>query len=1106
MQTEPTCISLAGDWSDRPFDRARPICSPSSVLASDSASCLVGADRSLADRRSSAECLVDPDESDAMAVDRMSDSLSKSTTRAASPDSGSADDPHDDDEPHDDNDDSVNDDDPLDAEHLVGVGDDSDDSLDSSADLDERVAGLYASSTRGETTPKPGKPLIFSTNWRDGLCKSVRCPHQGEGGCLADITDAVALEMRKGMYCSEKERTMFLAANLIHDCHNNTYKLNGIRLCVPAVYGLFGIGWRKLKTMRDFLRTHGSMSNYLPHAAAAASAAAGKARRLSNKRVRRTAAEKVIEKSNLEEGRRGQAARTAAMEKTRMLMVLYILSSESESLGRSSRLLPQAYGATGLTPCVVAQIDKLVCSSNDTSSCTTSELAKTFDSIRDTQAHMSLDELCAAVSKVPEQIAALSQIDRRSLVVSQRRVRDVVARVKDEFKFEIAPSRGHQPICDTCSNAQKTLGQAETLIKRLEILAELRAHFEAVARARSTVAQIRDIARNLSTDGGVVLVRTDRPSTQDVYHWDAKSLERKAVPVATTQAFLTTIGQQEVLDLFVGIHPAEVIGSAFTGSSLLRWWSTRIEPILTSLRQAAKVGRYLDIVVVADNTSKEVRNAGFVGVLSSLVERTTTAADRVRVFVLFKLVGHGHDDLDAHFAMPELRMAATKRYSIGEFFRQYFENFGQKSSTPTSIEFGWRVPNLTEGLDGQVPGISKIHTILISRNADDGVSAWFGDYFWFNRTLHSSTDFASEHPILWKPLMEAAPIFPTPLEITNIIGQGMTVRESSKASQPLPAASLLTWISTVKSLETDAFQAKHLSVGPYRTLTKDERDEFSDIRNSAAHSVCNNLSAPPSVLYRAFQANKGDFDVKLVDWVSPSSPLSIPLSLPSSHASALSPVVKAASPAEAPAGAAALGSSITPASSSAASGPSSPQCCTCKVANESVVRCSHPACNEWACMRCGDWLSRGCRKNQRVWLCYECNFRGSLSPKDATCCVCHAESEITECVGCDRWWCGGCHNPPLEFPANITKLNWLCYRCEPYRELLAQIFTGVKARADYNPSDLLCRPRPASLSSSSSSLSKPQRRSPRTPASAPAADHEQISMQPGESNVRAKEK
>jgi len=132
-------------------------------------------------------------------------------------------------------------------------------------------------------------------------------------------------------------------------------------------------------------------------------------------------------------------------------------------------------------------------------------------------------------------------------------------------------------------------------------------------------------------------------------------------------------------------------------------------------------------------------------------------------------------------------------------------------------------------------------------------------------------------------------------------------------------------------------------------------------------------------------------------------------------------------------------------------------CATCTSSTE-LEPCQHPACHALACRRCGDWLVRGARKGRRVWLCYECHTRCCRRVEDVHCEKCFDDEGIVECVGCDRWWHGLCHEPALRFPDNIASLNWLCSSCSPFRQSLAELFDGVHEVADYDERELSAAP------------------------------------------------
>lgn len=119
-----------------------------------------------------------------------------------------------------------------------------------------------------------------------------------------------------------------------------------------------------------------------------------------------------------------------------------------------------------------------------------------------------------------------------------RTVQATVATIMTMLNFRVAPRRGHQPRCGTCTqlpsailsaNAQGNVSLAE------HYAAELNAHYNVVQAGRSLQGVLAAEAKSASQTGSSapLVLLFDRLSTASIPHCSARPLERAGVPMSS---------------------------------------------------------------------------------------------------------------------------------------------------------------------------------------------------------------------------------------------------------------------------------------------------------------------------------------------------------------------------------------------------------------------------------------------------------------------------------------------------------------------------------------------------------------------------------------------
>lgn len=532
------------------------------------------------------------------------------------------------------------------------------------------------------------------------------------------------------------------------------------------------------------------------------------------------------------------------------------------------------------------------------------------------------------------------------------------------------------------------------------------------------------------------------------------------------------------------------LGAAFTISGFLRWWTTVVVPHLSNHSQL-EPHREFRVVLSSDNTSKEVRNWNVLCCIMRAVAALPLAlAGRVTLVVLFKLVAHGHDRLDAQFAAPEARLAGKHRLSFSEFFHQFADAFEALPGC-SQIETSWRVPatqsceSLVPPANSRQPAISDTHTWLVKSVRGEPPVVYFGHYGWACSQLHSSP----ASVVAWTPREQVenmrsyrgadtlAKLLSLPREGDGFRAVEIVAGELSELSS-LPVLDKLKAVATMSNMCVN--NAKPEDADNLH-MTDEQVAELKAVIDDPSHALMDaDSDVCPAMLRMVTSALSGGHLIsryQLVDWTSTTRAA---LSVPDASIRRASNEHQATPATPTP--------RALPASSSTAPGPrlrcSNPSCNS----TELLRACKHPSCliiagyQKYCCKRCIDWIAPqylvgrgagidGFVPGKGLPLCSSCSLaveiaanaaRGpskkhkNSSKKDKAssdedrCAMCDVGDELMPlvmCCGCDRWFHGCCHRRPFNYSAVPVSqwwtANWLCDDCESVRPKLAKVFPGV---------------------------------------------------------------
>lgn len=430
--------------------------------------------------------------------------------------------------------------------------------------------------------------------------------------------------------------------------------------------------------------------------------------------------------------------------------------------------------------------------------------------------------------------------------------------------------------------------------------------------------------------------------------------------------------------------------------------------------------------------------------------------------LFFKLVAHGHDKLDALFSWPERKLSKVERVTPTQFLTAYAEAFSSLNKVLTHFEISWRVPKIADPSLAPLPGVKKVHLVLIQRGAT-GAHAHFGDYAFISRRLFSSpSDLQAQRDgkiTDWRSAALAAEaIEDFDLDQFQLMGPGLRSRSFFPTSDLHALRPTDSWVSAFDQVTKGESRA---------ALKSTELAELEMLVQSKGASLVGVCAEAPPLLKKICDSS---LDWKLEDWhVTVQSRLqTAPVDRVGADADeSMSDVESDDRP-------------LLPPPSRLrrrrlSSAPEGLSCSNSGCKQPPISHCLHPSCAQPVCLQCVDVfdfrkltdayksaqtrtlnisslpefatirrVSRTSLMYSQVCqvspLCSSCSYRISRPSTDEVCDRCDSGATLSsgtlvQCVGCFRLWHGACAEPPFKMSSwpDWPSINWLCQICEPKR-------------------------------------------------------------------------